>query len=407
MFTDPDLVSGDGIYSRYLTTYPFPGKYVFTIIITDNSNTAYVDDGIDTVATGMFTRTLPGPVVEIVSVGDGGDVFPPAKIGDLSAVYDNNSHLLLSWTVPYDGPVSSYYLLYSPSCDKLLGQDSDRIVFTHKSRAGQRVEHALPLVVDGEGGGLYVGLRAEDSNGNIGRISNLVYVNISMTPDSHYQGDEDYPSITLSESNLAVLGSVVGIIMVITLSLITSITCWLCRRRQKSQHGFSTSTRSSGVNVSIPSPVHSEATDTSSYSLSEGKHKNNLLVQALPSNTSFAANITPTYWSASQLLANIEDRNEDTEDKHKNHDHHDYIVSGQEYTYHVQPPHRLHDHHHYHHHHHHAHNYNTRDDGDYDNYGSDLVDEVLEGNTSTDTTSTLHSDTGSVVDMDQRNITLV
>merc|ERR1719317_1313061 len=40
---DPDLVSGDGIYSRHLTTYPFPGKYVFTLLITDNSNTAYVD----------------------------------------------------------------------------------------------------------------------------------------------------------------------------------------------------------------------------------------------------------------------------------------------------------------------------------------------------------------------------
>ena len=123
MFTDPDLVSGDGIYSRYLTTYPFPGKYVFTITVTGNSNT-----------TGMFTRSLAGPVVDIASVEMEEDVFPPAKIGDLSAVYDNDTHLLLSWTTPggdyNDGAVSGYHLLYSSSCDSLLlGQDSDSIVF--------------------------------------------------------------------------------------------------------------------------------------------------------------------------------------------------------------------------------------------------------------------------------------
>ena len=38
----PDLVFDDDIYSRYLTTFPFPGKYVLTITVTDNSNTAYV-----------------------------------------------------------------------------------------------------------------------------------------------------------------------------------------------------------------------------------------------------------------------------------------------------------------------------------------------------------------------------
>ena len=134
MFTDPDLVSGDGIYSRYLTTYPFPGKYVFTITVTGNSNT-----------TGMFTRSLSGPVVDIASVDMEEDVFPPAKIGDLSAVYDNNTHLLLSWTTPggdyNDGAVCGYHLLYSSSCDSLLlGQDSDSIVFYLRHKAGVKVE---------------------------------------------------------------------------------------------------------------------------------------------------------------------------------------------------------------------------------------------------------------------------
>ena len=250
MFTDPDLVSGDGIYSRYLTTYPSPGKYVFTITVTGNSNT-----------TGIFTRTLPGPVVDITSV-EGVVVFPPAKIGDLSAVYDNNnSHLLLSWTTPSsDYTVTSYHLLYSPSCDSLLlGQDSDSIVFDLSERPGMRVEYTT--ILSGVVGGVYVGLIAEDSSENIGRISNLVYVNIT-THASHTENN------TLSESKMTVLGIVVGVILVITLSLLTIITSWLCRTRlphiQEFLHGFKT--KFSGVNVNISSFPTSSDTSSSKWS---------------------------------------------------------------------------------------------------------------------------------------------
>ena len=34
--SEPDLVSGDGVYSRYLTTYPGVGTYSVAIIATDN-----------------------------------------------------------------------------------------------------------------------------------------------------------------------------------------------------------------------------------------------------------------------------------------------------------------------------------------------------------------------------------
>ena len=34
--SEPDLVSGDGVYSRYLTTYPGVGTYSVAIIASDN-----------------------------------------------------------------------------------------------------------------------------------------------------------------------------------------------------------------------------------------------------------------------------------------------------------------------------------------------------------------------------------
>ena len=41
IFLDPDLVSGDGIYSRYLTNYPTAGRYEFSVTVDDNSKRAY------------------------------------------------------------------------------------------------------------------------------------------------------------------------------------------------------------------------------------------------------------------------------------------------------------------------------------------------------------------------------
>ena len=39
-FGEPDIVGGDGIYSRHLTKYPATGRYSFTISVDDNNNQA-------------------------------------------------------------------------------------------------------------------------------------------------------------------------------------------------------------------------------------------------------------------------------------------------------------------------------------------------------------------------------
>merc|ERR1719461_399421 len=37
---EPDIVRGDGVYSRYLTRYPTPGRYTFSISVDDNNGSA-------------------------------------------------------------------------------------------------------------------------------------------------------------------------------------------------------------------------------------------------------------------------------------------------------------------------------------------------------------------------------
>ena len=89
--------------------------------------------------------------------------------------------------------------------------------------------------------------------------------------------------------------------------------------------------------------------------------------QALPSSTSFGANITPTYWSASQILGHSEGRAgySDDDHGHKHHHHHGGYPHDQYYTY-------------------HSHNHLEDDEDMIDDYVSDLVNEVLEVSTSKD-----------------------
>ena len=41
LMPDPDLMAGDGIYSRYLTRYPLPGRYRVVVIMKNMAGSAY------------------------------------------------------------------------------------------------------------------------------------------------------------------------------------------------------------------------------------------------------------------------------------------------------------------------------------------------------------------------------
>ncbi len=36
-FSDPDITAGDGVYSRFLTSYPVAGRYEFKVVVNDNN----------------------------------------------------------------------------------------------------------------------------------------------------------------------------------------------------------------------------------------------------------------------------------------------------------------------------------------------------------------------------------
>ena len=105
-----------------------------------------------------------------------------------------------------------------------------------------------------------------------------------------------------------------------------------------------------------------------------------------PSSTSFAANITPTYWSASQLLSDHEHRTGASDPEQNNPDHPHYYVTDPDYGQHVHPSDHLYGQYYLEHlDHRNTNNYHNHVENEeqFDDYDSDLVDEVLEVNTST------------------------
>ena len=153
---NPDVMSGDGIYSRYLIQYPAKGRYSFSAYVDDNEAKAYTIQGgrngrampsrpqnpaqnpvccgsevnVPTDLrrhTGSFKRTLNGgPVMHIIEVpGTGNDLMPPARISDLRLEADQTGRKLVAqWTAPGDnydhGSVKKYEFVFSEDITDLL-----------------------------------------------------------------------------------------------------------------------------------------------------------------------------------------------------------------------------------------------------------------------------------------------
>ena len=135
------MVSGDGIYSRYLTQYHGAGRYSFDISVHDNHHQAFTirpaflnrqqsNDGKtfggrskksiigsagsdccgstitisteDQIPTGAFNRKTLGPVLHLLSVPPSDvDMLPPAQVKDLKIqVLPKSGQLMASWTAP-------------------------------------------------------------------------------------------------------------------------------------------------------------------------------------------------------------------------------------------------------------------------------------------------------------------
>ena len=339
--SDPDLTFEDGVYSGYISPYLLSsGSYQLQLTVTDNGqpdgsyreptatfipSTGYFkhqscvgpNDVIHCSFTGSFIRHVEGPTINVDS---GSHASPgPRRITDLAAEYLDSSHQVeVSWTVPDSlAEIRSYTLSYSDNVDTVIrGLETRDVVITRDSIAGHDgyVTQVLPAP-DNVSGVVYFIIRAEDSSGAWSKLSNIVYLNITR--------DAGHVSDTLlgadGEYNYTLLGVILGIITVFSLLTILAVSVWLHRRRTpgklRSLNGF-TNKVSSGVNVVIDKS-ESRGIDTRHVHIPN-------INNTQPSSTSFANNITPTYWSASQLLADHEHRKRD------NHSHH-HLHHGQHY----------------------------------------------------------------------------
>ena len=222
--TDPDLTSGDGIYSRYIAYYPAPGRYSFSVSANNNNDKAYTiqmgrggrsmptkppkpnfsvccgsnihvpRDLRSTPPTGSFMReAVNTPTIHLLNVPSltNGDKMPPAKIGDLKInTVTDRSELQAQWTAPggnFDsGYVSGYHFVYSESISEILpvlsSNDPTSLRVLHKlqrrDNAGSDASHTFTFMEYDQT--YFIGIYAYDQSGNVGRLSNIVKVKIML-----------------------------------------------------------------------------------------------------------------------------------------------------------------------------------------------------------------------------------
>ena len=265
---------------------------------------------------GAFIRHVTGPIInkdteQLATPG-------PKRITDFSAQYLDDSHKIeISWTVPDSiAEIQSFTLSYSDNVDTLIrGLETRDVVMSRDTRAGH-VTEILPG--PDMSGVVYFALRSVDSSGGWSKISNIIYLNITRVPGHVADPLQD----DNSEYSYTLLGVILGIITVFSLLTILAVSVWLHRRRShaagklRSLNGF-TNKVSSGVNVVIDK---SEPRGLDTCGSGHVTTANTIA----PSSTSFANNITPTYWSASQLLADHEYRKRDLPSNHHHHHGHHY-----------------------------------------------------------------------------------
>ena len=321
-----------------VTQYPAAGQYSVSVRARSGPGgasviTSSLEDGQaccgsmvplsqdNTASTGSFSRLADPLRVEVSEVRLGEDTITPAKIGDLSIQVSspgNGSQLILQWTAPggdfNDGSVVTYRFVFSHNIEELLnpgGTPPALDGLKRTDRAGQRVRHVINFPFYNQD--YYIGLAASDKRGNRGAMSNVVLVNIPAPQDSedYETGISDAVGRNVS-TNWILIGAVAGGLASLLLILILIVCIFKCCRKSKSRFSkdkFAKNLKSSGVKVEFPSPAQSETTDTSSYESEQHHHhqqQHQPSQQPGHSSTSFAANLTPTYWSASQLLGQHE-----------------------------------------------------------------------------------------------------
>ncbi len=308
-------MSGDGIYSRYLTNYPSEGRYEFSVTVEDNSKRAYyiseatrrsrrampiVRGSSDTLSwrrsgvvkrccgsrvfvpqiqrqiTGEFRTRQPGPVIHLLQVPNQSlDLMPPSKVGDLRVkVLDDQKTLLAVWTAPGDdydhGAVSGYRFVYASNITAMLdpATTTERLAtameFQRPDRAG--IQTSYQFEFDHFNRDYFIGIVAFDERRNEGQLSNIVTVRLDSNDVSHEAGNGNGGPVSSpaaspdpEESDEGIMiGALCGAFVVIALLLWAGI--WYHRNKGQNVK----STKKSGVTANLVNKTGEHLADTSS-----------------------------------------------------------------------------------------------------------------------------------------------
>ena len=223
---NPDLQSGDGVYSRYLTVYPGIGRYSFKAYVDDNEASAYTIQGgrngramptkpdnpgqnpvccgseitvpVDLRRpTGSFKRTLnSGPVVHLMGIPDlNSDKMPPNRISDLRLVADDTGRKLVAkWTAPGDdfdaGNVAKYAFVFSEDIMDLLDATRQPPILHEVERSDAAgIDAIYTFTFNKYEKDYHVAMYAMDEAGNKANISNIVLVRLPQPPTTEDPGE--------------------------------------------------------------------------------------------------------------------------------------------------------------------------------------------------------------------------
>ena len=279
--SDPDIQSGDGVYSRYITWTPGPGEIHINVMITNADGQAYsITPGPtlfkqpaqlkiptccgSSVQVPMNRRKkldtferLHSTIINAIPAYDQ-DYIPPAKISDFAAEVHGNSNITMSWTAvggdKLDGQTDVYRLHFSKNVTELVIEESTQFLeFTEYGLPGSKVRYSVSAIDTAQPyyGYVYMALQAGDMGANFGRFSNLVLVDFGDNPDSYSTQPSGIESIITEDWTL--IGGIVGVILILILTLLAVVISVMCSKRRNMDKGLK-KTRSSGVNVHIPSP---------------------------------------------------------------------------------------------------------------------------------------------------------
>ncbi|XP_018008279.1 calcium-activated chloride channel regulator 2-like [Hyalella azteca] len=278
---DPDITSGDGVYSRYLPQMLlFPGHYELTVTATHNNGLAQVP-AADTLGrrarmegdhevrkccgsviaykhvkpVAPFNRQVPYGVISVVHDASERDIFPPSRILDLRAQLNETTRLVtLKWTAPGDdydwGRANFYEAVIADSYAQAKAMDGEQIPGLPTPNTVP-TEQVMTFEVKKYDQMIYIAVRAIDSASNRGGVSNVATLLVPQPPTTPPPPmtfpSNAHPSASteprgrgvtqpirlagLALEDIAVIGGVVGGFIVII--AIFAIVCVLHLKRRR------------------------------------------------------------------------------------------------------------------------------------------------------------------------------